>query len=167
MDQGAALTAMKVAGVSCRLLLLARRVNSRAVWAGKMDDQLEIIVHAPPWYTDEQPDQPPRRERPSQEQSGHASARSVTIIATGTGDARQRQAHRRGRRKTYSVPKQQAKHRAAPRGRLRDSAALLRSRLRRRKWTRPKGMLTCVSWPARALLTEVHNARLFHCPKHD
>ena len=25
-------------------------------------------------------------------------------------------------------------------------------------------MLPCVSWPARALLTEVHYARLFHCP---
>ena len=47
MDRGSAHTAMKVAGVSRRLLFLARRINSRAVRAGEMDDQLEIVVHAP------------------------------------------------------------------------------------------------------------------------
>ena len=47
VDRSGAHTAMKVAGVSPRLLLLARRVDSRAVRAGEMDDQLEIVAHAP------------------------------------------------------------------------------------------------------------------------
>ena len=47
VDRSRAHTAMKVAGVSPRLLLLARRVDSRAVRAGEIDDQLEIVTHAP------------------------------------------------------------------------------------------------------------------------
>ena len=47
VDRSAALTAMKGAGVSPRLLLLARRVDSRAVRAGEIDNQLEIVAHAP------------------------------------------------------------------------------------------------------------------------
>jgi hypothetical protein len=37
---------MKVAGVSHRLFFLRRSVNSRAMRAGEMDDQLEIAAHA-------------------------------------------------------------------------------------------------------------------------
>ena len=47
MDRSAAHTAPKVAGVSSPLHFLASRVNSRAVRAGEMDDQLEIVAHAP------------------------------------------------------------------------------------------------------------------------
>ena len=47
VNRGAAHSAMKVAGVSPRLLFLPRRVNSRAVRAGEMNDQLEIVAHAP------------------------------------------------------------------------------------------------------------------------
>ena len=38
---------MKVTGAVRRLLFLARRVDSRAVRAGEMDDQLEIVRHPP------------------------------------------------------------------------------------------------------------------------
>jgi hypothetical protein len=47
VDRSAAHTATKVAGVSSLLHFLAGRVNSRAVRAGEMDDQLEIVAHAP------------------------------------------------------------------------------------------------------------------------
>jgi hypothetical protein len=47
VDRSAALTAMKGAGVSPRLFFLRRRVNSRAMRAGEMDDQLIIVVHPP------------------------------------------------------------------------------------------------------------------------
>ena len=47
MDRSAAASAMKVAEVSPRLLLLARGVDRRAARAGEMDDQLEIVAHAP------------------------------------------------------------------------------------------------------------------------
>ena len=47
VDRSAAHTAPKVAGVSSPLHFLASRVNSRAVRAGEMDDQLEIVAHAP------------------------------------------------------------------------------------------------------------------------
>jgi hypothetical protein len=36
---------MKVTGALRRLLLLARRVDRRAVRAGEMDDQFEIAAH--------------------------------------------------------------------------------------------------------------------------
>jgi hypothetical protein len=39
VDRSAALTAMKGAGVSPRLFFLRRRVNTRAMRAGEMDDQ--------------------------------------------------------------------------------------------------------------------------------
>jgi hypothetical protein len=47
MDPSSAHTAIKVAGVSHRLFFLPRRVNRRAVRAGEMDDQFEIVRHAP------------------------------------------------------------------------------------------------------------------------
>ena len=47
VDRSAAHTAMKVAGVSPRLLFLARRVNRRALRTGKMDDQPGIGAHSP------------------------------------------------------------------------------------------------------------------------
>lgn len=47
MDRSSAHTAMRVARVSHRLLLLARCVDSSAVRAGEMDGQLEIVAHAP------------------------------------------------------------------------------------------------------------------------
>jgi hypothetical protein len=45
VDRSAALAAMKVTGAPLRLLFLARRVDSRAVRAGEMDDQLGIVRH--------------------------------------------------------------------------------------------------------------------------
>jgi len=47
VDRSAAHTASKVAGVSSWLFFLPRRVNSRAMRAGEMDDQLEFVAHAP------------------------------------------------------------------------------------------------------------------------
>ena len=46
MDLSAALTAMEVAGVLPRPLLLARRKDSRAARAGEMDDQSGIAAHS-------------------------------------------------------------------------------------------------------------------------
>jgi len=47
MDGSRAYSAMKVAGVSHRLLFLRSHVNSRAMRAGEMNDQPEIVAHAP------------------------------------------------------------------------------------------------------------------------
>ena len=47
VDRSAAPAAMKVTGALLRLLFLACRINSRAVRAGEMDDQLEIVRHSP------------------------------------------------------------------------------------------------------------------------
>ena len=47
MDRSTALTAIKVAGVRPQPLLLARRVDHRAVRTGEMDDQPGIGAHSP------------------------------------------------------------------------------------------------------------------------
>lgn len=47
MDPSTALTAIKVAGVRPQPLLLARRVDHRAVRTGEMDDQPGIGAHSP------------------------------------------------------------------------------------------------------------------------
>ena len=44
MDGSRAYSAMKVAGVSHRLLFLRSHVNSRAMWAGEMNGQPEIVA---------------------------------------------------------------------------------------------------------------------------
>ena len=45
VDRSAALTAMKGAGVSSRLLFLARRVDSRAARAREIIRQPDIVAH--------------------------------------------------------------------------------------------------------------------------
>jgi len=47
VDRSPAPAAMKVTGAPLRLLFLACRIDSGAVRAGKMDDQLEIVRHPP------------------------------------------------------------------------------------------------------------------------
>jgi hypothetical protein len=47
VDRSAALAAMKFTGALLRLLFLVCRIDSRAVRAGEMDDQLGIARHPP------------------------------------------------------------------------------------------------------------------------
>ena len=47
VDRSTATAAIKVTGALLRLLFLACRIDSRAVRAGEMDDQLQIVRHPP------------------------------------------------------------------------------------------------------------------------